>query len=120
MVMFDAPEPSRGTGSRESSNVPGQSLLLLNNPFVHQQAKAWAARDLQGSKNLSLEQRVDRLFTEALGRSPSQGESQSLVEFVQNQAAAYELPYTAHGTDPRLWTDVCHVLMNAKEFLYLQ
>ncbi|MEY5025759.1 MAG: hypothetical protein RLZZ244_1287, partial [Verrucomicrobiota bacterium] len=35
MVMFDAPEPSRTQGSRESSNVPGQSLLLLNNPFVH-------------------------------------------------------------------------------------
>ena len=120
MVMFDAPEPSRGTGSRESSNVPGQSLLLLNNPFVHQQAKAWATRELQCSKNLSLEQRVERLFAEALGRTPSQGESQSLVEFIQNQAAAYELPYTAHGTDPRLWTDVCHVLMNTKEFLYLQ
>lgn len=120
MVMFDAPEPSRATGSRESSNVPGQSLLLLNNPFVHQQAKAWAARDLQTFKNLALEQRVERLFSEALGRKPSQGETQSLVEFVQNQAAAYELPYIAQGTDPRLWTDVCHVLLNAKEFLYLQ
>jgi len=119
MVMFDAPEPSRATGSRESSNVPGQSLLLLNNPFVHQQARAWAAKDLQTFKTLALEQRVERLFSEALGRKPSQSETQSLIEFVQNQAAAYELPYTAQGTDPRLWTDVCHVLLNAKEFLYL-
>ena len=120
MVMFDAPEPSRAMGSRESSNVPGQSLLLLNNPFVHQQAKEWAARDLLAFKNLALEQRVERLFSEALGRKPSQRESQTMVEFIQNQAAAYELPYIAHGTDPRLWTDVCHVLLNAKEFLYLQ
>ena len=120
MVMFDAPEPSRAQGSRESSNVPGQSLLLLNNPFVHQQAKAWAARDLQTLKNLSLEQRVERLFSEALGRKPSQSETQALVGFLQDQAAAYELPYTAQNTDPRLWADLCHVLLNTKEFLYLQ
>ncbi len=120
MVMFDAPEPSRAQGSRESSNVPGQSLLLLNNPFVHQQAKAWAARDLQTLKNLSLEQRVERLFSEALGRKPSQNETQALVGFLQDQAAAYELPYTAQNTDPRLWADLCHVLLNTKEFLYLQ
>jgi hypothetical protein len=120
MVMFDAPEPSRAQGSRESSNVPGQSLLLLNNPFVHQQAKAWAARDLQTLKNLSLEQRVERLFSEALGRKPSQSETQALVGFLQDQAAAYELPYTAQNTDQRLWADLCHVLLNTKEFLYLQ
>jgi hypothetical protein len=120
MVMFDAPEPSRTQGSRESSNVPGQSLLLLNNPFVHAQASAWATRDLAQFKNLSLEQRLERLFREALGRKPAPGEIQILVEFFQDQAEAYQLPYDAQSKDNRLWTDLCHVLLNAKEFLYLQ
>jgi hypothetical protein len=120
MVMFDAPEPSRTQGSRESSSVPGQSLLLLNNAFVHAQATAWAARGLRQFQNLPLEQRLERLFREALGRKPAHEEIQGLVEFVQDQAEAYQLSPDAQNKDPRLWTDVCHVLLNTKEFLHLQ
>jgi hypothetical protein len=47
-------------------------------------------------------------------------EIQSLVAFVQEQSAQYQLSYDAQKTDARLWTDVCHVLLNTKEFLYLQ
>ena len=119
MVMFDAPEPSRTQGSRDSSNVPGQSLLLLNNSFVHEQASVWAAKSLQASTNVSLDLRLERLFLEALGRKPSHAETQALLAFVQDQAAAYALPYASQNQDQRLWTDVCHVLLNAKEFLYL-
>jgi hypothetical protein len=119
MVMFDAPEPSRTQGSRDSSNVPGQSLLLLNNSFVHEQASVWAAKSLQASTNVSLDLRLERLFLEALGRKPSHEETQALLAFVQDQAAAYALPYASQNQDQRLWTDVCHVLLNAKEFLYL-
>ena len=119
MVMFDAPEPSRTQGSRDSSNVPGQSLLLLNNAFVHEQARAWAAKSLRDGKSISLDQRVERLFFEALGRRPLSAEIQTLVAFVQDQAHAYQIPHDAQTGDARLWTDVCHVLLNTKEFLYL-
>jgi hypothetical protein len=119
MVMFDAPEPSRTQGSRDSSNVPGQSLLLLNNAFVHEQARVWAARSLREAKGISLDQRAERLFFEALGRRPLSHETQTLVAFVQEQADAYQIPHDAQTSDHRLWTDVCHVLLNTKEFLYL-
>ena len=47
MIMFDAPEPSRTQGDRETSSVPGQSLLMLNNALVHEQVSAWAAKDME-------------------------------------------------------------------------
>ncbi|MBU6301341.1 MAG: DUF1553 domain-containing protein [Verrucomicrobia bacterium] len=119
MLMFDAPEPSRTQGDRETSSVPGQSLLMLNSSLVHQQAAAWAAKDLKLRKGFSSEQRIEHLFTSALGRQPSTQEVQSLVEFLDNQAEAYALPLAARGSDPRLWADLCHVLFNAKEFLYI-
>ena len=119
MVMFDAPEPSRTQGSRDSSNVPGQSLLLLNNDFVHEQARVWAERSLRDAKGISLDQRTERLFFEALGRRPLFHEIQTLVAFVQEQADAYQIPHDAQTSDHRLWTDVCHVLLNTKEFLYI-
>jgi cytochrome c553 len=119
MIMFDAPEPSRTQGDRETSSVPGQSLLMLNSALVHEQATAWAAKDMKLRKGYSTEQRIEHLFATALGRKPSAQEVQSLVEFIDDQAEAYALPPAARGSDQRLWTDLCHVLINAKEFLYI-
>ena len=119
MIMFDAPEPSRTLGDRETSSVPGQSLLMLNNALVHEQVSAWAAKDLKIRSGYSTEQRIEHLFASALGRQPSAQEVQSLVEFIDDQAEAYALPPAARGSDQRLWTDLCHVLINAKEFLYI-
>jgi hypothetical protein len=99
--------------------VPGQSLLLLNNAFVHEQARVWAERSLRDAKGISLDQRAERLFFEALGRKPQSNEIQALVAFVQEQADAYQISHDAQTSDHRLWTDVCHVLLNTKEFLYL-
>jgi cytochrome c553 len=119
MIMFDAPEPSRTQGDRETSSVPGQSLLMLNSALVHEQATAWAAKDMKLRKGYSTEQRIEHLFATALGRQPSADEVQSLVEFIDDQAEAYALPPAARGSDQRLWADLCHVLINAKEFLYI-
>ena len=119
MIMFDAPEPSRTQGDRETSSVPGQSLLMLNSALVHEQATAWAAKDMKLRKGYSTEQRIEHLFATALGRQPSSLEVQSLIEFLDDQAEAYALPPAARGSDQRLWADLCHVLLNAKEFLYI-
>ena len=119
IIMFDAPEPSRTQGDRETSSVPGQSLLMLNNALVHEQVSAWAAKDMEIRRGYSTEQRIEHLFASALGRQPSAQEVQSLVEFIDDQADAYALPPAARGSDQRLWTDLCHVLINAKEFLYI-
>jgi len=120
MVMFDAPEPSRAQGSAVQRRT-GQSLLLLNNPFVHQQAQAWAVRDLHAFQNLSLEQRVERLFYEALARKPSASGISDAGRFCPGSGGCLSncLTVLRELPDPRLWSDVCHVLLNAKEFLYL-
>ena len=120
MVMFDAPEAARTVGGRESTNVPGQSLLLLNNAFVHEQAKAWALRSIASSQGMSLDRRLSRLFCEAVGREPKPEELDALMAFLESQADAYKLQDAALATDPRLWADICHVLFNAKEFLYVR
>jgi hypothetical protein len=42
------------------------------------------------------------------------------MAFLESQADAYKLDDAALATDPRLWADICHVLFNAKEFLYVR
>jgi len=120
MLMFDAPEGVRTVGLRESTSVPGQALLLLNNEFVHRQASAWAARSLAEERGLSRDLRIERLFRQAVCREPEAAEAEALGRFFETQADAYRLESTARGTDPRPWADLCHVLFNTKEFLHVR
>ncbi|MDX1925144.1 MAG: DUF1549 domain-containing protein, partial [Pirellulaceae bacterium] len=39
LAIFDGADPSTSTGSRMSTTTPLQALYLLNDPFVHEQAK---------------------------------------------------------------------------------
>jgi cytochrome c553 len=120
MLMFDAPEGARTVGLRESTSVPGQALLLLNNEFVHRQAVAWAKRSLAEERGLARDLRIERLFREAIGREPGVAEAEALVTFFEKQADAYRLDAAARSADERPWADLCHVLFNTKEFLHVR
>jgi hypothetical protein len=93
---------------------------MLNNPFVHDQAKAWSRRSIASSQGMSLDRRLSRLVYEAFGREPAAAELDALMAFLESQADAYKLEDAKLATDPRLWADICHVLFNAKEFLYVR
>ena len=59
MLAFDLPIPATTVGRRNVSNVPAQALILLNDPFVDEQALAWARRAL--AVDLPPAERIDRL-----------------------------------------------------------
>ena len=44
MLAFDTPIPFSTVGRRNVSNVPAQALILMNDPFVAEQAEKWANR----------------------------------------------------------------------------
>ena len=46
MLAFDTPIPFSTIGRRNISNVPAQALILMNDPFVSEQAKLWARQIL--------------------------------------------------------------------------
>ena len=86
----DAPVASATScGRRARTTVAPQALTLLNDPFVRDCAKAFAAR--AGSR--------EQAFAMALGRSPSASELEA--------ASRLEL------------VDLCHVLFTLNEFAYV-
>jgi hypothetical protein len=109
MSTFDAPTPFSSMGRRNVSSVPAQSLTLLNDPFVHQLAKAWSETIL-GLPNASDEQRLDTMYLTAFSRHPTPEEQTSALEYVAAQTAL-------NRTQPAVWQDVAHVLMNMKELI---
>jgi cytochrome c553 len=118
MLAFDQPIPFSSMGRRSVSNVPAQALTLMNDPFVLEQAKTWAARVL-ADKDLTPEQRITRMYLSAYGRSPADGELGDAMAFLQKQGEEMGLPPDRRLGDARVWADLAHAMMNAKEFIFL-
>jgi hypothetical protein len=118
MIAFDAPIPFSTMGARNVSNVPAQALILMNDPFVVQQAELWAKKVL-AEPNRTPEQRIAAMYESAYGRAASDEEIAAALGFLQSQAKEYGLPPDAVASDLRVWTDLAHVLVNAKEFIFL-
>jgi hypothetical protein len=112
-LAFDYPVPFTTMGRRTVSNVPAQALALMNNPFVLQQAERWAKRTL-AEPGRTPRERVVGLYVEAFGRPPGDGELADALAFIKEQGEQYGRP-----DDPRAWTDLCHVLVNVKEFIFV-
>ncbi|HEX3146798.1 MAG TPA: PSD1 and planctomycete cytochrome C domain-containing protein [Gemmataceae bacterium] len=112
-LAFDTPIPFSTVGRRQVSNVPAQALILLNDPFVQQQAALWAKDVL--ARPMMPPERIRSMYLTAFGRPPTNDESAACLEFIDEQAKR-------HGTKPdelKPWADLAHTLFNMKEFIYL-
>jgi hypothetical protein len=113
MLAFDTPIPFSTVGRRSVSNVPAQSLILLNDPLVQELARRWAQR-LLASPGTAPE-RITAMYQSAFGRPPSANETRACLEFLDHQAALHQ----GKSGDQAAWADLAHVLFNAKEFVFL-
>ncbi|MFO0866786.1 MAG: PSD1 and planctomycete cytochrome C domain-containing protein [Gemmataceae bacterium] len=110
LLAFDTPIPFSAVGRRSVSNVPAQALILLNDPFVHQQAEIWAKKTLAQGK--TDEERIASMHLAAFGRQPSAEETAACLEYVRQRPA--------NSPEAAAWASLAHVLFNAKEFIFLQ
>jgi uncharacterized protein DUF1553/uncharacterized protein DUF1549/cytochrome c len=119
LLSFDMPIPFNPVGQRSQSNVPAQALILMNDPFVHEQATLWARKTLE-RHDRTPDERVADLYATAFARQPTDTERQMAIDFLEQQGRAYNLSPAETMTDQRVWADLAHVLCNAKEFIYLE
>ncbi|MFM9963987.1 MAG: PSD1 and planctomycete cytochrome C domain-containing protein [Planctomycetaceae bacterium] len=120
MLAFDTPIPFTTIGRRNISNVPAQALILMNDPFVLDMSKRWAERSLKEQPDLNPEQRIERLYLDAFTRSPTAAEQAEAYMFLSEQAKSSNLPADAWSKHAQVWTDLCHVLFNVKEFVFVK
>jgi hypothetical protein len=114
MIAYDTPAPFTTIGRRNVSNVPAQALILMNDPFVAEQAKLWAKKMLGAKSDLTYS-RLRRMYVSGFGREPSASECTSALEFLSSQA----MEYGCSSDDDRVWADIAHVLFNSKEFVFV-
>lgn len=109
MLSFDMPVPFSCFGRRNVSNVPAQSLTLMNDPLVWQQAEIWGKQI--ASANIDFTEKVEKVFWRAFARPPSQEEVQQATQFFAELEG--QGPIETH------WSAYCHTIFNMKEFIFL-
>lgn len=117
MLTYDMPAPFSTFGRRNLSNVPAQSLTMMNDPFILQETQRWA--DLIIEKGGSFHEQVTMAYQWAFTRSPEEKELTEARDFFKEQKVLYES--SAHGlpSEHQTWSDFLHTLILMKEFIFL-
>ena len=111
LELFDQPDAMVVQGARETTNVPSQSLYLLNNPTVAGHAGAVARKVLEsvpgrGAENF--EPRLELLYQIVLCRKPT-GDELSLADELFRSSDSSEVG----------WVSLARGLLATAEFRYL-
>ncbi len=130
-AAFDAPAMTEANcAARPVTTVSPQSLLLMNNLYMREHAQDLAQRVIREA-GTDLEEQVKLAWRLCYARSPSLADLDAAVEFVQAQVVHYKAHPTKleHVNAPAEKSDaapdllglaaLCHALMSANEFLYV-
>jgi hypothetical protein len=114
LLAFDYPVTFTPIGRRGNATIPAQALTLMNDPFVVAESRRWAQHALAEEPSTA-EHRIAVLFQIAFARPPTADETASAIDFLQHQS----LRRGGSSEDERVWSDLCHVLINVKEFIFI-
>ena len=112
MVAFDQPEPLVSQGSRPTTTVAPQALMLMNGPQVRDWAESFAKRIGDGEPSAQ----ITRAYALALGRAPTGDETGDALAFLAAQAKSYEAEKKPTAL---ALADFCQVLFGLNEFSYV-
>lgn len=102
LTTLDCPSPANLVPARNTTTTALQSLTLLNNDFMLRQSGYFADR-VKSDAGTDPTAQVARAFTLAFGRKPTSVEAAAAVSLVRT----------------RNLTQLCRMLLNANEFVYV-
>lgn len=107
--VFDQPLLTSNCTCRSPSAVVLQSLTMLNDDLVLEQAEALADRVKQAAGEGPVEKQVEIAFRIVLSRNPTMKELAWCAALMNTQVPS----------NPKALVNLCHMLLNTNEFLYI-
>ena len=104
---FDSPTGFNSTPVRDATTTPGQALLLMNGDWMLQRARQFAEQLRSTHGNVSTAM-VQEAYQRCYARNPNPEETQMALSFLKDP--------NAEGDS---LVDMCQMLLNSNEFLYL-
>jgi hypothetical protein len=130
--LFDMPDTNETCGRRNRTTTPPQALFVLNSDLILREARTMAGRIFAdvGTDPYSA---VGRAYRLAFGRDPAGNDVTLATKFLADQAALIRnretesaklalpdpMPAPMDPADGAAFTDFCHALLNANEFIYV-
>jgi len=121
LSTFDAPRMEPNCERRNSSTVTPQSLLLMNDDFVLERCKDFAAR-LQRDCGPDRSKQAARAWELALGVPPTAGQLKDALAFLRDQRrqlAARNTGKQKFDPDRLALASLCQALVSSNGFLYV-
>jgi hypothetical protein len=119
LTVFDQPTVAVSCPVRDASAVPLQSLTMLNDAFVAEQARSFADRVMEAGS--SGETAIRAAFRRALARQPSSAEVAICARLLERQTALFRAMNRPAAEAERLaLVQLCQTLLNTSEFLSVE
>ena len=128
LKAFDRASPNLSCPVRETTSVTPQVFALFNSKFVLERSQALASR-IRTKAGDDPDRQVDQAFQQTFQRLPSDRERKRCLSFLDRSqdsirtrilaSASAERSPTEPSNDDRL-TDLCLVLLNSNEFVFLE
>ncbi len=107
LSAFDFPNPNLVSGVRNSSTVSPQALFMMNSPFVASESLS-AAKRLMQIAEVDDQERINYVYSQVLGRTPTAGETALTLEFLDHSAQ----------NEAETWAQVYQVLFASVDFRF--
>ena len=101
LALLGFPNATTTVGQRSQTTVPTQALMMMNNPFIIDQAKSLALRFSN----------IRDLYMALFARHPNDNEAQWIQGFLQNN--------TKINGEKKAWESLCHTLLISNEFIHV-
>ena len=119
LAAFDLPDALGVKGKRDVTDLPTQSLYLLNSPFLVKQSEMLAVQ-LVDECDMAAEERVKHAYHRILGRHPNTVEMERAIALVQGLKADIKFQKSDVGSPERkAWAGLCQALLLTSEFRYI-
>ena len=118
LALFDGADTNASTPRRQETTVPTQSLFLMNDPFVHEQAAGLARRVLAAA--VEEPARIRLAYEMALTRIPTADDlaaDQAFLGEYQQSLATSSIP--ADQRELTAWSALVRTIMTRNEFLFV-
>jgi hypothetical protein len=109
--VFDMPDTHESCPRRNATVTAPQALELLNNELVADWSRSLAGR-VWNDAGLTPEAQVDRAWRFVYSRPATADERKEALEFLERQNKL-------RGDQQAALADLCHMLVNSNEFLYV-
>jgi mono/diheme cytochrome c family protein len=120
LAVFDQPQIATNCAKRTASAVPLQSLFMINDAFLAEQADHFAGRVERAARG-GKQAAIECAFRLALARPPNANEVRACGTLLDNQARLYQ----SRGDSPaacahQALAQLCLTLFNTSEFLFAE